>query len=153
MTKIDIPAELPSWIAEHIKLYYEDPEKAHMWDASSAGGRGMLPTLLLVTKGRKTGALRPLPLIYKKIVGNYVIIASKGGAPKHPAWYLNLLANPDCEIRVGSKILNARMRVAEGAERQSLWSEMVGIYAPYEAYQKYAGTREIPVVVLEPAEQ
>ncbi len=150
MSNIEIPESLPAWISEHIKLYYEDPEKAHLWDATSAGGSGFLPTLLLVTKGRKSGALRPLPLIYKKVGDDYVIIASKGGAPKHPVWYLNLLANPDCEIRVGSNILRARMRVAEGQERKSLWSEMVAVYAPYDAYQKYAGDREIPVVVLEP---
>ena len=75
----DLPAGLPKWIADHVRLYREDPDKAHMWDASMAGGKGLLPTLLLTSTGRKSGEPRPLPLIYKKVGDNYVIIASKGG--------------------------------------------------------------------------
>jgi hypothetical protein len=89
-----IPDALPGWIADHIRLYLDDPEKAHYWDAILGGGTGMLPTLLLVTTGRKSGAKRPLPLIYREVDGNYVIIASKGGARAHPAWYLNLVGQP-----------------------------------------------------------
>ena len=97
----DLPSGLPQWIADHIKLYREDPDKAHMWDASLGGGSGMLPTLLLTSTGRKSGEPRPLPLIYKKVGDNYVIIASKGGAPAHPAWYLNLVAEPNCHVQAG----------------------------------------------------
>ncbi len=150
MSEINIPDYLPSWIKEHIELYLSDPEKAHMWDASSAGGSGTLPTLLLISKGRKSGEPRPLPLIYKKVDDAYVIIASKGGAPAHPAWYLNLEAEPACEIRVGSKVMQARARTAEGEERERLWSELAEIYPPYNDYQVSAGTRKIPVVVLDP---
>jgi deazaflavin-dependent oxidoreductase (nitroreductase family) len=150
MIDIEIPDGLPGWITDHIKLYYEDPEKAHLWDATSAGGTGVLPTLLLISRGRKSGKPRPLPLIYREVDGNYIIIASKGGAPNHPVWYLNLVAEPECEIHVGSKKLKARMRVASGDERESLWAKMVDIYAPYTAYQQSAGDRQIPVVVLEP---
>jgi hypothetical protein len=78
-------AEVP-WIAKHIELYRTDPEKAHMWDSAEAGGEGMLPTLLITTTGRKSGEPRSIPLIYKAIDGNYVIIASKGGMPNHPIW-------------------------------------------------------------------
>ena len=145
----DVSAELPGWIAKHVELYLSDPEKAHMWDSSMGGGEGMLPTLLLVSKGRKSGDQRMLPLIYKKIGDDYVIIASKGGAPAHPAWYLNLVATPDCEIRVGPEIYQARARDAEGDERTRLWAELVDIYAPYSDYQVRAGDRQIPVVVLE----
>ena len=100
MSEQNTPTELPDWIAEHAKIYREDPDKPHRWDSAPVGGPGVLPTLLLTTIGRKSGAPRMLPLLYQKVDAGFVIIASKAGAPKHPAWYLNLLDNPDCEIRV-----------------------------------------------------
>jgi len=78
-------SEIP-WIAEHTELYRSDPAKAEMWDSSALGGPGILPTLLLTTRGRKTGEPRALPLIYGKSGDAYVIIASKGGMPNHPIW-------------------------------------------------------------------
>jgi len=141
-------SEIP-WIADHIELYRTDPEKAHMWDASAAGGSGLLPTLLLTTTGRKTGEPRALPLIYGNAGDSYVIIASKGGLPTHPIWYLNLQAKPECELMVGAKAVSARARVAIGGERERFWAEMAKIYPPYLDYQK-ATEREIPVVVLDP---
>ena len=138
------------WIAEHIALYRSDPEKAHMWDSGAMGGPGLLPTLLLTSKGRKSGQPRALPLIYGEFDGNYVVIASKGGMPNHPVWFLNLEATPECELQVGAKQVSARARVAEGDERERLWKKMVEIYAPYTEYQKSAAQRTIPVVVLEP---
>ena len=146
----DLPAELPDWIREHIELYMSDPEAAHMWDSSSLGGPGVLPTLLLITRGRKSGELKPLPLIYKKVGDAYVVIASKGGAPAHPAWYLNLLAEPDCEIKVGTLDVAVTARDAEGEERADLWRQLAEIYPPYDDYQARAGDRRIPVVVLQP---
>jgi alkylation response protein AidB-like acyl-CoA dehydrogenase len=86
-------SEIP-WIAEHIELYRTDPDKARMWDSTPLGGPGLLPTLLLTTKGRKSGEPRALPLIYGEAGDSYVIIASKGGLPNHPIWYLNLEATP-----------------------------------------------------------
>ena len=136
-------------IAEHIALYRSDPEKAHDWDSSSLGGPGILPTLLLTTKGRKTGEPRVLPLIYGTTGDSYIVIASKGGMPKHPVWYLNLVAEPKCELQVGAKGLTAGARVAEGEEREQLWKQMVEVYAPYTKYQE-ATERTIPVVVLDP---
>ena len=115
-----------------------------------AGGEGILPTLLLVTRGRKSGEEKLLPLIYRQVGDDYVIIASKGGAPAHPAWYLNIEAEPDCDIHVGSRKFRVRARVAEGEEREELWRKLAEIYPPYNDYQKYAGNRVIPVVVLEP---
>ena len=143
------PADV-SWIAEHIALYQSDPEKAHMWDSGPLGGPGILPTLLLTTTGRKSGEPRPLPLIYGELNGSHVIIASKGGAPVHPLWFVNLQANPECHIQVGKKSINARARVIpEGEERQKIWDQMVAIYPPYTDYKK-ATDRQIPVVVLDP---
>jgi deazaflavin-dependent oxidoreductase (nitroreductase family) len=138
------------WIQEHIALYRRDPEKARLWDSTPVGGPGVLATLLLTTKGRKTGAPRSLPLIYGEHGDSYVIVASKGGMPKHPVWFLNLQANPECELMVGARPVRARARVAEGEERERLWRQMAAIYPPYDAYQKSAGKRTIPVVVLDP---
>ena len=144
-------SEIP-WIAEHIELYRSDPEKAHMWDSSPLDGPGLLPTLLLTTTGRKSGELRPLPLIYGEAGDSYIIIASKGGMPNHPIWYLNLEANPACALMVGARSVSARARVAEGEERERLWQQMAEVYPPYDDYQKNAGSRTIPVVVLDPVE-
>jgi deazaflavin-dependent oxidoreductase (nitroreductase family) len=137
------------WIAEHIALYKTDPEAAHFWDSSALGGPGILPTLLLTTQGRKSGEPRSLPLICANHGDSYTIIASKGGDSAHPFWYLNLEANPQCELMVGAKAVTAKARVAEGAEREEIWARMVEIYPPYADYQK-ATERVIPVVVLDP---
>lgn len=142
-------SEIP-WIAAHIELYQTDPEKAHLWDSSELGGPGLLPTLLLTTKGRKSGEPRIAPLIYGEYESGYVIIASKGGSPKHPLWYLNLDADASCEIQVGAKHLVAKARVAEGAEREKIWAQMIEVYPPYIDYQQNT-ERQIPVVVLDPA--
>jgi len=138
------------WIAEHIELYRTDPEKARIWDSTVVGGPGPLPTQLLITKGRKTGEPRPAPLLYGETGDSYVIVASKAGLPTHPVWYLNLEANRECELMVGPKRVSALARVAEGEERERLWEQMAEMYPPYREYQERAGTRTIPVVVLDP---
>lgn len=143
-------SEVP-WIKAHIELYQRDPEQAHWWDSTVVGGPGVLPTLLLTTRGRKTGEFRPAPLIYGAFEGNYVVIASKGGMPDHPAWFLNLEADPNCELMVGARQVKAEARIAEGSERARLWKQMAIIYPPYDEYQERAGKRTIPVVVLEPS--
>jgi len=142
-------SEIP-WIKQHIELYRTDPEKARLWDSTPLGGPGVLPTLLLTTTGRKSGKPVPLPLIYGEAGDSYVVIASKGGMPNHPLWFLNLEAKPRCELMVGAKKVSAKARVAEGAERERLWKQMAAIYPPYDQYQKNATTRTIPVVVLDP---
>ncbi len=141
-------AEIP-WIAEHIELYRTDPEKARMWDSTPLGGPGILPTLLLTTTGRKSGEPRALPLLYGAVGDSYAVIASKGGMPNHPLWYLNLEAQPECELMVGAKAVSARARVAEGEERERIWAQMAELYPPYLDYEK-ATERKIPVVVLDP---
>jgi deazaflavin-dependent oxidoreductase (nitroreductase family) len=137
------------WIADHIALYRSDPEKAHLWDSKPLGGPGLLPTLLLTTKGRKSGEPRALPLIYGEADGSYVVIASKGGMPDHPLWFRNLEAEPACEVQVASKKFRAKARVAEGAEREKLWNQLAEVYPPYNDYKKNAAPRTIPVVVLD----
>ena len=112
-----LPEAMPKWIKEHVELYLSEPEKAHMWDSTIGGGPGPLPTLLLIARGAKSGKLRPLPLLYREMDGKYVVIGSKGGAPTHPGWYMNLKANPECELRVGAKRMRARARTASGDKR------------------------------------
>jgi len=108
------------------------------------------PCLLLMTKGAKTGKRRTTPLVYMSDGENLVLIASKGGDPRHPAWYLNLKANPACEVFLDGKTTRYIARDAEGEERDKLWNKAVGVYSGYEKYKKRAGGRKIPVVVLEP---
>ncbi len=139
-----------TWIQDHIELYRKDPEKAHYWDASAGGGTGLVKALLLTTKGRTSGKPIPTPLIYDKSGESFVVIASKGGAPEHPHWYLNLLNTPVAEIQVASTHHRVKARVAAGAERAKLWAQLAKIYPPYDEYQKKTGGREIPVVVLDP---
>jgi len=145
-----LPAGLPDWIRNHLERYLAtDGADGHLWDASLGGGTGMVPTLILTTVGRKSGEPRPLPLIYGEVEGGHAVIASKGGAPAHPAWYLNLVAHPEVDVQVKADRFRARARTAEGAEREAIWRQLSTIYPPYTAYQERAGEREIPVVVLE----
>ena len=110
---------------------------------------GYPPVLLLDHVGARSGVKRTSPLVYGRDGDNYVLVASKGGYPKHPAWFHNLRANPDTTVQVGSRTLKVHARVAEGDERARLWSLMVGVYSGYEGYRKRT-EREIPLVVLEP---
>jgi len=143
--------ELPAWISDHLTRYLaSNGEDGYLWDARLGGGQGMVPTLLLTTTGRKSGNELTLPLIFGRSGASYVVVASKGGAPSHPAWYLNLEANPDVQVQVKADKFTARARTASGEERAGLWRKMVEIYAPYEQYQTRT-QRQIPVVVLERA--
>lgn len=130
------------WVNSHIKTYVEsDGKKGHLW-------RG-LPTLLLTTQGRKSGKLRRTALIYGQDGKNYLLVASNGGDPNHPAWYLNLSANPEVELQVGTNKFHARARTASAEEKARLWKIMSKIFPTYDRYQAKAG-REIPLVILEP---
>ena len=148
MVESSLPKELPSWIKNHLERYIAtNGEDGYLWDASLGGGKGMVPTLLLTTTGRKSGRELTLPLIFGQSGKDYVVVASKGGAPEHPAWYLNLDADPNVKVQVKADKFNAKAVTAHGPERAALWSQMVGIYGPYEDYQKKTG-REIPIVIL-----
>ncbi len=149
MHEFSIPKGLPAFVQEHVGRYLEtNGAEGHLWDSSVAGGPGPVPTLLLVTTGRKSGRAQTLPLIYAEASGQYVIVGSKGGAPGHPAWYLNLLSDPEVSVQVGSERFAARARIAEGDEREALWNAMVGAFPPFRNYQEGL-ERQIPVVVLE----
>ena len=143
-------AGMPKWIRDHVELYLSDPERARLWDSTIGGGPGPLPTLLLIARGAKSGKLRPLPLLYQDLDGKYVVIGSKGGAPTHPAWYVHLQAHPVSARRACALRARARARTASGDERTRGWQKMAAMYPPYEDYQRRAGARQIPVVVLDP---
>jgi F420H(2)-dependent quinone reductase len=110
---------------------------------------GTPPVLLLDHVGAKSAIKRTSPLVYGEDGQSLILVASKGGYPKNPAWFHNLRANPDTSVQVGSQRHNVHARVAEGEERARLWTLMVGVYGGYEDYQKRT-EREIPLVILEP---
>jgi len=129
------------WVAEHIRRYVEsDGAQGHLDQGS--------PTLLLTTRGRRSGKLRRTALIYGQDGDRYFVVASNGGAPKHPAWYLNLVEHPDVTVQVGPDRFAARARTASAEEKPPLWEQMTGIFPLYSQYQAKAG-REIPLVILE----
>jgi deazaflavin-dependent oxidoreductase (nitroreductase family) len=150
MAESNKSSELPTWIKDHLTRYLAtDGADGYMWDASLGGGKGMVRTLLLTTVGRKSGKILTLPLIFGRSGKNYLVVASKGGAPTHPAWYLNLQANPEVRVQVKAEKFTARARTANAEERAALWPKMVEIYGPYAQYQTKTD-RQIPVVILEP---
>lgn len=129
------------WVAEHTRKYVESGgEDGQLWNG--------VPTLVLTTRGRRSGRRRRNALIYGCDGDRYVIVASKGGAPDHPLWYLNLIDDPSVGVQVGSEIFPARARTADADERDRLWPVMSAIWPAYDEYQAETA-RQIPVIVLE----
>ena len=134
------------WVAEQVKLY----EGSGGTDGLTLLDTG-LPVIIVTNQGRKTGAIRKTPLMTVVDGNSYILVASKGGAPRHPLWYHNLKADPNVEIRDGAKVYSMRVReVVEPVERQRLWDIAVKAYPPYEEYQEKTD-RVIPVLVAEAA--
>lgn len=129
------------WVAKHINSYVEtEGRSGHKWQG--------LPTLLLTTRGRKSGKRRRTALIYGKDGDHYMVVGSRGGHAQHPDWYLNLVENPTVEVQVGADKFLAVARTVEGEEKARLWALMVSIFPTYKGYQAKT-ERTIPVVVLE----
>jgi proline iminopeptidase len=127
---------------EHVRRYREtDGEEGYDWREGSH-------ILLLTTTGRKSGNATTTPLIFGLDGDNPVVVASKGGAPEHPGWYKNLVANPAAEVQIKGETFAVRARDAEGDERDRLWQLMNGEWKHYAEYQTKTD-RQIPVVVLE----
>lgn len=130
------------WVREQVELY-----------ESSGGTQGTdmrgMPVVLLTLVGAKTGKLRKTPLMRVEHEGSYAAVASMGGAPAHPVWYYNLLANPDLELRDGSATQDMRAREVTGEEKAVWWARAVAAFPNYADYQERT-EREIPVLVLEP---
>jgi deazaflavin-dependent oxidoreductase (nitroreductase family) len=111
---------------------------------------GGVTVLFLHHYGAKSGIERISPLLYIEDGKNLAIVASKGGHARHPAWFHNLKAQPDVRVEMRGEVRNVRARVATGDERGRLWKKAAKVWPDYEAYQRRAPDREIPVVVLEP---
>ncbi|WP_052847629.1 nitroreductase family deazaflavin-dependent oxidoreductase [Streptomyces avicenniae] len=139
----ETPTDSPTgWVAAHIRRYERSGGKeGHTWHG--------LDTLLLTTRGRKSGLLRRTALIYGRVGVNLIVVGSNGGEPVHPLWYLNLAATPEAHVQVGEEHVDVRARTATAEEKPELWRRMTEIFPQYKSYQKKT-TREIPVVILEP---
>jgi deazaflavin-dependent oxidoreductase (nitroreductase family) len=128
---------------EHVRRYEEtDGEVGYEWNGASC--------LVLTTKGRKTGNDRKFALIFARDGDDYIVVASKGGAPAHPGWYLNVEADPDVMVQVKGRRFPAVARTATGEERARLWEVVNTVWPNYNVYATRT-TREIPVVVLHPS--
>lgn len=131
-----------SWVAEHVRRYVDSNGRdGHEW-------RPGVPTLLLTTRGRKSGKLYRTALIYGRDGDRYLVVASQGGAPRHPSWYLNLVADPRVDVQVGADRFAGRAYPASPEEKARLWREMTAIWPAYDQYQGRTD-RQIPVVVVE----
>lgn len=126
----------------HIKAYQEsDGEVGYLWNG--------VPTLLLTVTGRRSGGKHTSALIFARDGEDYLVVASLGGAPRHPLWYLNLQANPEAEIQVKADRIAVVARTASAAEKDRLWQIVVAGWPNYDVYQART-EREIPIVVLSP---
>ena len=126
---------------EHVDRYEQtDGEEGHEWNGTT--------TLILTTKGRKSGEERSTPLIYQSFGNDHLIVASKGGADEPPAWYLNLQEDPEARVQIKGERFKARARDAKPDEKPEMWRTMAETWPAYDEYQEKTD-REIPVVVLE----
>lgn len=126
---------------EHVERYEAtDGIEGHAWEGTQ--------TLLLTTKGRRSGEPRTTPLIYAPYGEAFTVVASKGGSDEPPAWYLNLSEEPNVEVQIWGERFNARARTASAEEKPEIWKTMVSEWPAYDEYQQRT-EREIPVVVLE----
>lgn len=110
-----------------------------------------VPIVVLTTVGAKTGKLRKTPLMRVEHEGRYAVVASMGGAPKHPVWYHNVVANPHVELQDGPVKRDYVARELSGAEREEWWARAVAVWPDYARYQERT-SRVIPVFLLEPLE-
>ena len=142
--KSDIGTDISLLGDEHVRRYREtDGEVGYIWNGATA--------LLITTRGRKSGKDRTIPIIYTQVGDAQVIIASKGGSPTHPAWYLNILEDPRVKVQIKGEVFDAVARTAESPEREELWKAATAQWPNYDIYQSRTD-RKIPVVVLERVE-
>ena len=138
------------------KLLMRTASALNTWIYQVSSGRWLgrfpsgAPVCLLTTQGRKSGQRRTVPLLYLADGNDLVVVASQGGAPQHPGWYFNLVANPTAEVQVGRRRFPVAARTVSAEEKTALWPRLLAIYPPYEEYQRRT-TRSIPVMRLSPA--
>lgn len=143
MSDLNDPVDPPAgWQREHTDRYVaSDGADGHHWRGTT--------TLLLTTRGRRSGTPRRTPLIYGRHGDAYLIVASQGGSDRHPQWYLNLNADPRVRLQVGSERFGAVARTATPQEKAQLWPVMTAQWPSYDDYQAKT-SRDIPLVILEP---
>ena len=128
-------------------------EQVRQYEATGGKEGGVLegvPVVILTTRGRKSGKLRKSPLMRVEHNGTYAVVASMGGAPQHPVWYLNLVDNPDVTLQDGSDVFDFRARTADADEKREWWPRLTAVWPAYDTYQA-STERDIPVIILEPA--
>lgn len=138
-TPVDSPVE---WVSDHIECYVATGgQEGHVFHGATA--------LLLTTTGRSSGQQRRTALYYVPDGDRWIVVASSGGAPSHPAWYLNLLADPHCTVQVLDRVVSCVATTAGPSERPRLWEASLENWPPYAEYQTQTD-RQIPVVILTP---
>ncbi|ORA19475.1 nitroreductase/quinone reductase family protein [Mycobacterium arosiense] len=151
-TAAAIRADRHDWVARHREMYLMSAGKhGHIMDLTDTGGRALTAHCLLRTKGRRSGQVYVNALIYGIVAGEVVVVASKGGADRHPDWYLNVREMYDLEFQIATQAFRASWREPEGTERKTIWNFMVGVYPPYASYQA-STVREIPLVMMQALE-
>ena len=131
------------WVRDQVELY----ESSGGRDGTTLRG---MPVVVVTSRGARSGKLRKTPLMRVEHEGSYALVASKGGAPEHPVWYYNLLADPHIELRDGASVWDMVVREVQGAEKATWWERAVAAYPDYASYQEKTD-REIPVFVAEVA--
>ena len=132
------------WVADQVELY----ERTGGTEGGTLEGQAVV---ILTTRGRKSGRLRKSALMRVEHDGRYAVVASMGGAPKHPVWYLNLLADPNVTLQDGGQVMEMRARTARDKERQEWWAYATAAWPAYDGYQTKT-ERQIPVVVFDPVD-
>lgn len=141
------------WLAGHRREYLQSGgARGHILDLTFSGGLPFSPHLLLAYVGRKSGKRYINPLFYGAVGGEVVIVGSKGGADRHPDWYLNLIARPEVRFQIGTQAFLGTWREPEGEERAYVWDFMVRNNPSFARYQSTT-TRQIPLVLLQRTEE
>ncbi|MHB1599268.1 MAG: nitroreductase family deazaflavin-dependent oxidoreductase [Acidimicrobiales bacterium] len=137
----DYEPSTQQWVRDQVELY----ESSGGRDGTTLRG---MPVVVVTSRGARSGKLRKTPLMRVEHEGSYALVASKGGAPEHPVWYYNLLADPHIELRDGASVWDMVVREVQGAEKATWWERAVAAYPDYASYQEKTD-REIPVFVAE----
>lgn len=149
---LEIAKARRNWKTDHLELYLRSGgAEGHIVDVRDVGGHKFNTTLLLRYTGRKSGKQIITPLNYGDIGGEVVVVASKGGADHHPAWYLNVRESKELAFQIATQAFRATWREPQGAERARVWDFMVSVFPPYQSYQA-STQREIPLVMLSAGE-
>ncbi len=149
-TSAEITVVRRDWMTEHREMYLRSGGvQGHIMDIAAVGGHGFTTHCMIKYVGRKSGKVFITPLIYGDIGGEVVIVASKGGADQHPAWYVNIRDSDEVEFQIGTQAFRATWREPADEERPKIWNFMVDVFPSYATYQVNT-ERQIPLVMMKP---